>query len=348
MSKNLTRKGLAFGALVALGASVFAGTPANAASAYITSGAYAGVSTNLTAVASTSYGMILNTTFKTLPDGLDADNLKYKVEIVTPGFEMDNRDSNNAALADVTLTAAIDSNTNGADFGAGEANSSNSTNVGGFPVDQTTDYGDSSLTNYSQISVFAAKATQGTPAAGSPDSVAPDFTDNNLLQLQLDEELTQNLTVRVTPWVDTIANNKIDANEIAVGDSVDVVFVPLAKVALSVGIKTPVLGAASYTGYATLGGVNLGVFDAVNADDTELWMIDRPGTVADATVSAIANVDEIDLVYDAVDDRLEAVQGSPNGGTVIAGSYQVRFSLDGATSGTIFTSNTSTTVATAI
>ena len=349
MSKNLTRKGIAFGALVALGASVFAGSPATAASAYIATEAYHGPSTNFTAVASSGYGLILNTTFKSLPDGLDADNLKYKVEIVTPGFETDNVAASDA-LTDVTLTAAVDSNTSGVAFGIGEAKDVGNANSGGNPVAQTTDWGDTSATNFGQISVFAAKAAAegGADAAGEAAAVAPDFTDNNLLKLSLAEELDANLVVRVTPWVDTIANNKIDASEVAVGDAVDVTFVPLADVAVSVKLEAPVLGAATILGYVTMGGVNLGNFDVVNSSDIELYTIDRPGTVAAAlgtAAAAAANVLETDLTYDAVDDRLEAL--TTLNAAAEAGTYQARFSLSGAAADNIFAGNESVTLASA-
>jgi hypothetical protein len=53
MSKNLTRKGLAFGALVALGSSVIAGAPAHAAGEL-----------NLQPSTGSSYGTIIGETFK--------------------------------------------------------------------------------------------------------------------------------------------------------------------------------------------------------------------------------------------------------------------------------------------
>jgi trimeric autotransporter adhesin len=80
MSKNLTRKGLAFGALVALGASVFAGAPAYAADTVVLAGNYSSDTTLATAVTGT---YDLNASLAPGSVAANIAQLKYKVVAAT-------------------------------------------------------------------------------------------------------------------------------------------------------------------------------------------------------------------------------------------------------------------------
>jgi hypothetical protein len=108
MSKNLTRKGLAFGALVALGSTVIAGAPA-----------YAAGELNLQPATGTTYGTIIGETFKlsvnTNPGYAAGDIVKLKYNVT------------NAGKAALTLTAGAEdgSYTNGTAVNAGAADNSN-------------------------------------------------------------------------------------------------------------------------------------------------------------------------------------------------------------------------------
>ncbi len=76
MSKNLTRKGLAFGALVALGASAFAGTPAFAADTVVLAPNYSSDTTLATAVTGT---FSLNASLAPGSVSANISQLKYKI-----------------------------------------------------------------------------------------------------------------------------------------------------------------------------------------------------------------------------------------------------------------------------
>jgi hypothetical protein len=76
MSKNLTRKGLAFGALVALATSAFAGTPALAADALVLAGDYTSDATLATAVTET---YTLNASLAPGSVAANISQLSYKV-----------------------------------------------------------------------------------------------------------------------------------------------------------------------------------------------------------------------------------------------------------------------------
>ena len=96
MSKNLTRKGLAFGALVALGASVFAGTPAFAADSVVLAGNYSSDTTLATAATET---FTLNASLAPGSVAANISQLKYKI--------VNNGALTVAAAANVSGTASI-------------------------------------------------------------------------------------------------------------------------------------------------------------------------------------------------------------------------------------------------
>jgi hypothetical protein len=100
MSKNLTRKGLALGAVVALGASVFAGSPAFAANE-LTVAPSAG--TSYTAVAGSVFN--LATTFA--PGFTPASYAQLKYIIKTDANSAVSYDANDAALTTLTQTQAV-------------------------------------------------------------------------------------------------------------------------------------------------------------------------------------------------------------------------------------------------
>jgi hypothetical protein len=78
MSKNLTRKGLALGAVVALGSTLFAGTPASAATAISLDTAFGTSGTTQNGVLGKYF-----TLASTLTGGADGDKVKFYVEGVT-------------------------------------------------------------------------------------------------------------------------------------------------------------------------------------------------------------------------------------------------------------------------
>ncbi len=97
MSKNLTRKGLALGAVVALGSSLFAGSPAFAIDAV-----------SLAPTTGTTYTTILGETFSLssqFTDAAQAANESLKWEITDLSDKLDIASGNNTSLASATRSA---------------------------------------------------------------------------------------------------------------------------------------------------------------------------------------------------------------------------------------------------
>ena len=98
MSKNLTRKGLALGAVVALGSSLFAGSPANAAIDPV----------SLAPTTGTTYTTILGETFSLssqFTDAAQAANESLKWEITDSSAKLDIASGNGTSLASATRNA---------------------------------------------------------------------------------------------------------------------------------------------------------------------------------------------------------------------------------------------------
>ena len=154
MSKNLTRKGLALGAIVALGTSVFAGTPAQALTGNVT----------LVPAAGTSYNVLLTDAFVLKTDlavaAGDASKLRYKItnsgaSALTLLTSNDagttyNGAANNGSATSLTVsgTATVASTTSATSFVAAPAAGLGSVNTASqfLKIGTTTTTADSTIT----------------------------------------------------------------------------------------------------------------------------------------------------------------------------------------------------------
>jgi len=212
MSKNLTRKGLAFGALVALTSAGIA-TPAYAVDA-ITTALNSGTSFN------TLTGYSNEITLKT---NISADystpdaTLKYRVV--------------NAGLATIE-----------AQFGVGDIDEDVDGTTGNIYEYTTTtpaltDADSSQASTEVQTADNDFVVALGTGALG-------DYSGDNLLALGVKDETTTDYTVTVQAWLDTNGNNTIDSTEYAAAVQT-VKFYDEKSVTATATVLAPTLGATS-------------------------------------------------------------------------------------------------------
>ena len=210
MSKNLTRKGLALGAVVALGSSLFAGTPANAnPTALFLASAFG---TNLEGVLGQNF--VLSGTAAGAADGND---VAYYVEGV--------------AAADLEVVGRFQTDLS-TDI-SGNAYSAAASTGGADIFSVTTQSGDI----YEQDTNTSTKVTTikvDTWKAGSALQFALKVNATNV---------TSTTSVKVTPFLDNVLADGIPgANELT-GSPVTVVFNKASELTATPTLKAPVLGA---------------------------------------------------------------------------------------------------------
>jgi hypothetical protein len=196
MSKNLTRKGLAFGALVALGASVFAGAPAYAADTVVLAANY---TTDKTLAAPVTEALTLNASLAPGSTAANITQLKYKIVTDATYIAKLTASSGGSTTPVVTYTRT-DSTTNPvgvADvFTAGNAANDVKTTT------YLTPTGTPDAANINRLSIQVAAinaatlATPGTAGTGA----AP-------------EKTTATKTAVVTAFIDSNLNSILDAGE---------------------------------------------------------------------------------------------------------------------------------------
>ena len=278
MSKNLTRKGIAFGALVALGTSLIAGAPAQAAQEL-----------NLEPLAGTEYTMIEGEVFTLKAFGnnefLNSNGslLRFKLK-------------NTSASADVdgvlpTLINATD-----------PINSSNDINLTGSGTTSSTA---TDISDFGDSAVFGL-GTSGASTMTSPSTITIDGTQN----------LTtgQKTTLEVTAFIDTNNNAVVDTGEL-VSPTRTVTWVSTADVTTAISGSAWV-GDTEFSTSVTFGGVNeallttagLGLVyeiassspSAVDENDTDLssgWALNTAKTAWTNTKSGISALTSGQKVY---------------------------------------------------
>jgi hypothetical protein len=228
MSKNLTRKGLAFGALVALGASVFAGTPAFAADSVVLAADYA---VDKTLAAPISESLRLNASLAPGSTAANIAQLKYK--IVTDG----------TFVAKVTGVS-----------GATPTSSSAETYTGGLAT-QTTAY---TAANVKTTTYF----TPTTPATTTKNSLAvqvwaiPGATDGaaGSAPVLTGATATPSKSVTVTAFIDSNLNGLLDTGEASAEQTIK--FLKYSEVTTSTSITAPVQGDTTATALVKFTNVN--------------------------------------------------------------------------------------------
>lgn len=215
MSKNLTRKGLAFGALVALASTVIAGAPANALTGNVVSQLNSGTSYNT--LAGTSYDLKLKTDITS--GSWTASKLKYRVT---------NPDAR-AIIAKYAVT------------GTAVALPSNSASTG--YIKKYSDATAITLSSDATTSTDFLLAPANTNYAGVTSA-------SNVLSLST-SYVDGNTSVTVVAWIDENGNDAIDEGTEYVGNSQTVNFIKPSNVVATTTLTAPVLGSATVTATTT-------------------------------------------------------------------------------------------------
>ena len=236
MSKNLTRKGIAFGALVALATSTFAGAPASAAvSDSIVTGLTSGTSYN--SVVGYANELSLSTVLAP-SNSSNAGTLHYAVSNPS-GAKLEIKvGTTNAAVAQVTTNGA--SNT-------GEIWATDATAISAVDSDSDQSGMQTSLTSFNVIPL-------GTQVGSA--------TYDNLLTIGV-VDADVNVDVTVYAWLDSSSNaSNVQSSTELYGNSVALKFYDQANVTATTELISPVTGAASvqatFTTTPELNGQQLG------------------------------------------------------------------------------------------
>jgi hypothetical protein len=226
MSKNLTRKGLALGAIVALGTSLFAGAPAFAGveSTGLTLAPKAGTTYNSIAGSSFDLSTVVNSNIETTT--VKAAKLSYLITnsgaaSVKVGFK--------TASADVTDYAH-----HAVRFGATAAT------VGASSVDSVDT--SVSLTN---------KAIVVTGNASNVGYNSASVGANHLI-ITSSSDATENVVLTVQAFIDENSNGLIDDFDLT-SPARTLTFIPAANVTATTSITSAVIGASTITGKVVLG-----------------------------------------------------------------------------------------------
>lgn len=225
MSKNLTRKGLALGAVVALGSSLFAGAPAFAGveSAGVTLAPSAG--TTYTSIGGAAFELSTALSYAAVnAAGATAAKLSY---VIT------NAD---AAAVKVAFDGSLAANTDTAFL----VNSAASAATNATPA--TAGNTATELTGKS-IVVTGASTNAG---GDSRDTAA------NKLTITTSGDATDNVVVKVQAFVDANGNGKIDDFDITSPERT-LTFIPASKVTATTAITSAVIGSTKLAATVTLG-----------------------------------------------------------------------------------------------
>ena len=294
MSKNLTRKGLALGAVVALGSSLFAGTPASAATAISLDTAFGTSGTTQNGVLGKYF-----TLASTLTGGAAGDLVKFYVEGVT--------------AADVTAKTRL--TTDAAGTTSGNAYTTTSGTVTALVTTQN---------KVAAVSDALKQATiipNDTYAAGKIAEVG----------ITLDAAaLDATTTIKVTAFIDNgVTNNKPgDAGEVA-SAPVSITFHKASTLTATPTIKAITIGSAVKATVAVSNSVNLEQFrPAANGGHAEY-----PFTVdfkenGSTTWASNSSYTAIDAIWNTTDKEFVAAAGN----AVAAKTYGATAKINGTAS----------------
>ena len=224
MSKNLTRKGLALGAIVALGSSLFAGAPAFAGveSAGVTLAPNAGET--YTSISGTAFDLktVLSTAALNAA-GVSADKLSYLItnsaeEAVKVGFNGTSTASNAAFKVNSAASAA--------------------TNV-------------TPATAGSRTAELDGKSIVVTGDTGNVGVNSSSTTGNHLV-VTTSGDATDNVVLKVQAFLDENGNGKIDAFDITSPERT-LTFIPASKVTATTAITSAVIGSTELAATVTVG-----------------------------------------------------------------------------------------------
>lgn len=228
MSKNLTLKGLALGALVALGASVIAGAPAHAAvsdgPSVIKLAASAGTTLNTLAGATFA---IDNTVDQALKSQFGKNPAKIAYQISNPS----------AASVGVQLTAATHTSNSYIQSTSADA----AADLGAYT-------GSNATTLTSSKKVITVKTQLNAQTVDTLDA------GTNVLTLVTTTDATDNFSVTVTAFVDENGNGQIDAATDYASAPITVNFITPANASVTTSITSAVIGGSAIEGSVAIGG----------------------------------------------------------------------------------------------
>jgi hypothetical protein len=231
MSKNLTRKGLAFAALVALGATVFAGAPAQAdatSTAKIATSANVGTTLNTLQGASFALKTKLDPTLVS-QDGKDLTKLTYLIT-----------NSSAAGLKVASVGASVGAN---GEFKLGSADAAADV----VSADASTE---TTMSSYKTSKVLTVLNVKGTSKNTSDSS---DIGNNVLTITSSTDAKDAAYSVTVQAFIDGNGDMKISDFEF-VGAPVTINFLPVATAPVTTTLESAVLGASTIQGKIVLGG----------------------------------------------------------------------------------------------
>jgi hypothetical protein len=302
MSKNLTRKGLALGAVLALGSSLFAGAPAFAGteSAKITLAPSLG--TTYTSIAGAYFELKneLDPTIKSA--GLENKNAGKLTFLVgnagAAKLSIDLVGSTNAVLADNIKVL-----------------SSDTTDMTGTTTGETG-IASVALSSQKYFAVIADPATQSTDTSD---------IGANTLRLTTTSDATDAVSVTVQAFIDDNSNGEIDTFELT-SPVRTVTFKPTSTVSPTVAISSAVIGTTTLKGTVALGSEING---ASLAGQVKIGFF-RNGS-AQKMNNGSSSVDQVDLAWDSTNSYLSntganqyTVASVDNVDKIIAASYTAK------------------------
>jgi hypothetical protein len=276
MSKNLTRKGLALSAILALGVSVFAGAPANAATptstTKIVTSANKGTTLNTLQGASFTLKTNLDATLVAV-DGKDLQKLTYLVTNTSGAglnFATDGANAGSNGYYHLISADTADSLSNDA------------------PFDRQTAATQSTLPNYTTKKAVSI-------SHGSQDSVDSSDVGSNLLTIQSSTDVKDAYSVTVQAFIDGNRDGKISDFEYA-GAPVTINFNPVATAVATTTLTSAVVGSNVLGATVVLGGDinNQSLAGQIKIGFTRNASIAKVG----ATALNAGTVDTSDTVYD--------------------------------------------------
>jgi protocatechuate 3,4-dioxygenase beta subunit len=231
MSKNLTRKGLALGAIVALGTSLFAGAPA-----------FAGVDTTkvtLVPNAGTTYTSIAGASFE----------LKSEID---PTLESANGDNKKATDLTYLILNASEARLNVKFKGGKASNTQTSVDVADASTAAGVSYDAAdAATGSRDVADVTSKAKAIVITGGTLNSA--DTVDKSILTISTTTDATADFSVTVQPFFDANGDGQIGTYEFA-GPVRTLTFVAVANAVVTTSIKSAVIGTNSIQGKVVIGG----------------------------------------------------------------------------------------------
>jgi hypothetical protein len=267
MSKNLTRKGLALGAIVALGTSLFAGAPAFAGteSTGVTLAPAAGTTYTSIKGAAFDLSTVVNSNIETT--SVTASKLSYLIT--------------NAGGAPVKVA-----------FTSGLSTDVRDSVLTGDTADTL-----GSATTVATPASAAALTAKSIVVKGFGDNVGKNssYTGSNKLTLTSSTDGTDNVTFTVQAFIDENGNGKIDAFDLT-SPARTLTFIPAASVTATTTIISSTIGTTKLQASVALGN---DINQASLAAGTVFVQFKKDGTAvafSDSTVSSDATYDSTDAV----------------------------------------------------